>query len=89
MLFVCHPKFCISIVFSFPWGHFNSREKLKTMLIQNFGVTNKEYYGMLWYFWSGQFWGVRLTSGLTVISKLEHIRNLCVCGGSIIKPCLL
>ena len=22
-------------------------EKLKTMLMQNFGVTNKEYYGML------------------------------------------
>ena len=25
------------------------------MLMQNFGVTNKELYGMLWYFWSGQF----------------------------------
>ena len=55
MLFVCHPKFCISIVFSFSWSHFNSREKLQTMLMQNFGVTNKEYYGILWYFWSGQF----------------------------------
>ena len=22
------------------------------MLMQNFGVTNKEHYGMLWYFWS-------------------------------------
>ena len=54
MLFVCHSKFCISIVFSFSWGHFNSQEKLKTMVMQNFGVTNKEQYGMLWYFWSGQ-----------------------------------
>ena len=28
--------------------------KLKTMLIQNFGMTNEEHYGMLWYFlkWS-------------------------------------
>ena len=28
--------------------------KLKTMFMLNFGVTNKEYYGMLWYFleWS-------------------------------------
>ena len=54
MLFVVIPKFCISIVFSFPWGHFNSQEKLKTMLMQNFGVTNKEHYGMFWYFleWS-------------------------------------
>ena len=23
--------------------------------MQNFGGTNKEHYGMLWYFWSGQF----------------------------------
>ena len=23
--------------------------------MQNFGVTNQEHYGMLWYFWSGQF----------------------------------
>ena len=56
MLFVCHPKFSISIVFSFSWGHFNSQEKLKTKLMQNFGVTNKEHYGMLWYFWSGQLY---------------------------------
>ena len=39
---------------SFSWGHFNSQEKPKTMLMQNFGMTNIEYYGMLWYFleWS-------------------------------------
>ena len=31
-----------------------AQEKLETMLMQNFGVTNKEYYGMLRYFleWS-------------------------------------
>ena len=44
----------MSIVFSFSWGHFNSLEKLKTMIMQNFGVTNKEHYGMLRHFWSGQ-----------------------------------
>ena len=55
MPYVCHPKFCINIVFSFSWGHFNSQEKLKTMLMQNFGVTIKEHYGMLWYFWSDRF----------------------------------
>ena len=27
------------------------------MLIQHFGLTNEEHYGMLWYFWSGQFGG--------------------------------
>ena len=48
------PKFCISFVLIFSWGHFNSQEKLRTKLMQNFGVTNKEHYGMLWYFleWS-------------------------------------
>ena len=45
-------KNCLS--FFTIWGHFNSQEKLKTMLTQNFGQTNKEHYGMLWYFleWS-------------------------------------
>ena len=57
MLFVVTPKFCISIVFSFPWGHFNSQEKLKTMLMQNFGMTNKEHYGMFWYFLE---WSIRV-----------------------------
>ena len=48
------PKFCISIVFSFSWELKWPQGKLKTMLMQNFGVTDKEHYGMLWYFWSGQ-----------------------------------
>ena len=42
---VLHQILPISIVFSFSWGHFNSQEKLKTMRIQNFVVTNKEHYG--------------------------------------------
>ena len=44
------PKFSKSIVFSFSWGHFNSKEKLKTMLTQKFGLTIKEHYCMLRYF---------------------------------------
>ena len=44
------PKFYISIVFSFSWELKWHEEKLKTMLMQNFGVTNKEHYGMLWFF---------------------------------------
>ena len=48
------PKFCITIVFSFSWELKWLQEKLKTRLKQNFEVTNKEHYGMLWYFlkWS-------------------------------------
>ena len=48
------PKFCVSIVFSFSLGHFNSQEKLKTMLMQNFVVTNKEHMVCYGIFWSGQ-----------------------------------
>ena len=46
------------IVFSFSWGYFNFQEKLKTMLMQNFGVT-KEHYSVLWYFLE---WSIVLTS---------------------------
>ena len=43
----------ISIVFSLFWGHFNSQRKLKTMLMQKFGETNKEYYVMVCFFFCG------------------------------------
>ena len=64
MLFVCHPKIqCISFVFIFSWELKWPQEKLKTMLMQNFGVTNKEHYGMLWYFleWSINKWDLLST----------------------------
>ena len=31
--------------------------------MQNFGGTNKEHYGMLWYFWSGQLRRVFIRKG--------------------------
>ena len=48
------PKVCIRIVISFSWQLKWPQEKLKTMLMQNFGVKKKEQYGMSWYFleWS-------------------------------------
>ena len=63
MLLVCHPKILHKYFFSFSWGHFYSHEKLKTMLTQNFGVTNKEHYGMLWYFWNDQYSGEMKNKG--------------------------
>ena len=57
MLFVCHPKIwpkhCLQFLLELQWP----QEKLKTMLQQNFQVTNKEHYGMLRYFleWSISF----------------------------------
>ena len=45
-----YPKLCTSIVFSFSWELKWPKGKLKTKIMQNFGVTNKEHYGMLWYF---------------------------------------
>ena len=41
VLFVCPPKFCISIVFVFFWDHCKSQEKLETMLTQNLGEQTK------------------------------------------------
>ena len=49
-----HVRLLIHVYRAWVIDHFNSQQKLKTMLMQNFGVTNKEHYGMLWYFWSGQ-----------------------------------
>ena len=52
MLFVCSPKIMHRHCFQFLLEVKNllPQEKLKTMLMQNFGVKNKEHYGMLWYF---------------------------------------
>ena len=61
----------MSIVFSFSWGHFNSHEKLKTMLMQNCGVTNKEYYGMLWYFLE---WSIQLVLQQCCITSCTFFR---------------
>ena len=41
------------------------------MLLQNFGLTNKEHYGMFWYFWSGQF-NLYLT---TLLQKKQFVIN--------------
>ena len=48
-------KFCISIVFSFSWGHFNSQQKLQTMLMKNLGWQTKSIMVCYGIFWSGQF----------------------------------
>ena len=47
ILLVCPSKFSISNVLSLSWDLQWSREKLKTMIIVNFGLkANKEYYGI-------------------------------------------
>ena len=37
---------------------------MKTMFMQNFGVTNKEHYGLLWYFLE---WLIATSSGYRFI----------------------
>ena len=55
MLLVCSPKILHKHCLQFLSWELNwPQEKLKTMLMQHFGVTSKEHYGILWYFWSGQ-----------------------------------
>ena len=65
ILLVCPPKFCISIVFVFSWGHCKSREKLETMLMQNLGgqtkgimVFSEVAYAIRMYFWHVQCKGI-------------------------------
>ena len=42
--------------------------KLKTILMQNFGVTNKEHYGMLWYFLE---WSIKLPGAYLLQTHLR------------------
>ena len=52
MPFVCHPEILHKHCFSFSWELKWPQEKLKTMVMQNFGVSIMVCYGI---FWSGQF----------------------------------
>ena len=54
MLFDCHPKILHKHCFQFLMGVKWPQEKLKTMLMQTFGVTNKEIMVCYGIFWSGQ-----------------------------------
>ena len=66
------PKnFSISIAFSFSWELKWPQEELKTMLMQNFGVTNEEHYGMLWYFLE---WSIHYFT-LTIV-HLVYLQNI-------------
>ena len=47
---------------------------MKTMLMQNFGVTNKEHYGMFGIFWSGQL----LSNELNIAETLQVFTVLSV-----------
>ena len=51
------------------------------MLMQNFGVTNKEHYGMLWYFWSGQL-STKRNSVSVESQKLQHGQSLVFLGAT-------
>ena len=54
MFFVSHPKILHKHCLQFLLGNKWPQEKLKAMLMQHFGATNKEHYGIIWYFleWS-------------------------------------
>ena len=51
------------------------------MLMQNFGVTNKEHYGMLWYSWSGQL-STKRNSVSVESQKLQHGQSLVFLGAT-------
>ena len=47
--------------------------------MQNFGVTNKEHYGMLWYFWSGQFVFVQIVDTEIAVKIISKLFNMFLC----------
>ena len=55
--YMAHSRFSFSSELKRP------QENLKTILIQTFGVTNKEHYGMLWYLLSGQLANAKIVGG--------------------------
>ena len=72
ILFVCPPKFCINVVSIFSWDSQWSQEKIKTMLMQNFGGQTKSIMvfllckqRVLWYFYyaNKEYYGI-FESGL-------------------------
>ena len=54
MLFVCHPKILLKHCLQFLLGVKMAPRETENNTYAKFGVTNKEHYGMLWYFleWS-------------------------------------
>ena len=76
ILFVCPPKFCISIVFVFSWDHCKSQGKLETTLMQNFGGKTKR----IMVFSAVAYYGihhVRATSVLKIENKeFQHRRRV-------------
>ena len=85
------------LIFSSSWELEWLQEKLKTMLMQNFGVTNKEHYNMSQYFLGLSVvvnkWGL---SPETSLNALLIYRYLCInpkCfkieGSILIIPCIL
>ena len=49
MLFVCHPKNFAEALFQFLLGVKMAPRETEDIVMQNFGVINKEHYGLLWY----------------------------------------
>ena len=54
MLYVCHPNILQKRCFQFLLGVKMAPRETENNAYAKFGVTNKEHYGMLWYFleWS-------------------------------------
>ena len=70
MLFVCHPKILHKLSFQFLLGVKMALRETENNAFARFLGTNKEHYGMLWIFWSGQL--KTLFSSLEVMSRAVH-----------------
>ena len=70
MLFVCHSKILHKHCLRFLLGVKMAPRETENNAYAKFGVTNKEHYGMLWYFLE---WSIGLIN-LTFSNSLDHLR---------------
>ena len=69
MFFVCDPKFLHKHCLQFLLGVKIAPRETETTFMQNFGETEKEHYGMLWYFLE---WSIGLFGIFTVQTMVKH-----------------
>ena len=72
MLFVCHSKILHKHCLKFLLGVKMAPRETENNAYAKFGVTNKEHYGMLWYFLE---WAKGLIN-LTFSNSLDHLQRI-------------
>ena len=73
MLFVYHPKILHKHCLHFLLGVKMAPRETENNAYAKFGVTNKEHYGMLWYFLE---WSIRTASNFIALTTSRLLRQI-------------